>query len=73
MENLGDSEALFKRSDHFRTKAKELVQRGVVPREHGWGGWLGQYQKALTDAAENVGLQQTVRKEDPARQRTLDR
>ena len=34
--DLGDSEALLKRSDHFRWKAQELVQQGIVPREDGW-------------------------------------
>ena len=73
IENLGDSEALLKRSDYFRKKTQELLQRGIVPRENGWGGWLGRYQRALSEAAENVEFQQKTRQEDRTRQRSWDR
>jgi hypothetical protein len=73
IENFGDSEALLKRSDHFGKKAQELLQRGIDPRENGWGGWLGRYQRALSEAAENVEFQQKTRHEDRMRQRSWDR
>jgi len=70
---IRDSEALLKRSDHFKKKAQELLQRGIVPRENGWGGWLGRYQRALSEAAENVEFQQNTRQEDHTRQLTWHR
>jgi len=33
-----------------------------MPREQGWGGWLGRYQKALNAAA-------TIESQSPAKQR----
>jgi len=49
--NLGDAEALFENQDHFRSLAKRLVQRGVVPfDDERWGGWLGRYHETLREA-----------------------
>jgi type IV secretory pathway VirD2 relaxase len=61
VEDLGNSEALLKNRNHFKTKAQELLRRGILPSEEGWGGWLGQYQSALTQAAKEI--------ESPAPQR----
>jgi hypothetical protein len=49
--NLGDAEALFESRDHFRSLARRLAQRGVVPFEdERWGGWLGRYHERLREA-----------------------
>ena len=49
--NLGDAEALFENRDHFRSLAKRLEQRGVVPfDDERWGGWLGRYHEKLREA-----------------------
>ena len=31
------------------------MQLGIIPEEEGWGGWLGQYQAAVKQAAERFG------------------
>ena len=49
--NLGNAEALFENRDHFRSLAKRLLQRGVVPfDDERWGGWLGRYHERLREA-----------------------
>ncbi len=48
--NLGEADALLKDRDHFRTIAKRLLQRGIVPFDDDrWGGWLGKYHEILRD------------------------
>jgi hypothetical protein len=54
VEDLGNSESLLKNRSHFDSRARELLRHGVVPVEQGWGGWLGQYQRSLTQAATAV-------------------
>jgi type IV secretory pathway VirD2 relaxase len=54
IEDLGDSEALLKNRRYFQNQARELLKRGVVPNEDGWGGWLGQYQAGLKQAATEL-------------------
>jgi hypothetical protein len=51
VEDLGNSEALLKNREHFKTKAQELLRQGIAPMEQGWGGWLGQYHSALMQTA----------------------
>jgi hypothetical protein len=51
IDNLGDSESVLCNKAHMRQTARELVKRGVVPDEDGWGGWLGRYQSALKKVA----------------------
>ena len=53
--NLGDAEALFENRDHFRSLAKRLEQRGVVPfDDERWGGWLGRYHEKLREAVYDL-------------------
>ena len=54
VEDLGNSEALLKERKHFKAKAQELLRQGVAPTEQGWGGWLGQYDCALTLVAKEI-------------------
>lgn len=35
----------------YRETAREMIRGGVYPRDGGWNGWLGRYQKALVDTA----------------------
>jgi hypothetical protein len=51
IEELGDSESILHNKAYLREAAQRLIQRGIVPQEEGWNGWLGRYQKALTEAA----------------------
>ena len=34
--------------------ARRLSQRGIIPIEDGWNGWLGRYQSALVHAVEEI-------------------
>jgi type IV secretory pathway VirD2 relaxase len=54
IDDLGNSESLLKNGSHFKAKARELLKEGVLPVEQGWGGWLGQYQRALMQAAAGI-------------------
>jgi hypothetical protein len=47
--DLGDAEKLLKNPQHLRETAHELLRRGAIPTEDGWGGRLGRYQTALRE------------------------
>lgn len=49
--DMGDSEAVLHNKGHFRETARRLIRSGIIPQEEGWNGWLGRYQKALSNAA----------------------
>ena len=51
IEDLGDSEAVLRNKVYMRQTARNLVKRGAVPDEDGWGGWLGRYQAVLKKMA----------------------
>jgi hypothetical protein len=48
--DMGDSEAILRNKAHLRETASEMIRRGVFPKDDGWNGWLGRYQKALVAA-----------------------
>jgi hypothetical protein len=49
--NLGEADTLLRNRDHFRSRAKRLLQCGVFPfDDERWGGWLGKYHEALREA-----------------------
>jgi len=58
---MDDSETVLTNKAHLRETAREMIRRGVHPRDGGWNGWLGRYQKALVDAA--FALEQEKAKE----------
>jgi hypothetical protein len=51
IDELGDSESILHNKAYFRETAQRLIPRGMVPQEDGWNGWLGRYQKSLTEAS----------------------
>ena len=53
IDDLGDSETILRNKTHFRETVQRLIRRGIIPKEDGWNGWLGRYQKALCDAARS--------------------
>ena len=61
IKDMGDSEAILSNKAHLRETVREMTQRGVTPKDDGWNGWLGRYQKALVDAA--FALEQEKAKE----------
>jgi hypothetical protein len=54
IEDVGNADSLLRKRAHFENEARELLRNGVLPKEQGWGGWLGQYQHALKRAAMEI-------------------
>jgi hypothetical protein len=50
-EDMGDAESILRNRRYLVETARQLVKRGIVPEESGWGGWLGRYQAALRKTA----------------------
>lgn len=73
VEDLGDSEALLKRSAYFQRTAQDLLSQGITPSEDGWGGWLGRYQQALKEAATKVEFYAKARGVDRTRDGSRER
>ena len=46
-EDMGDAESILRNRRYLSETARQLVKRGIVPGESGWGGWLGRYQAVL--------------------------
>jgi type IV secretory pathway VirD2 relaxase len=68
VEDLGNSEFLLKNRDHFNSKARNLLT-GYSPSENGWGGWLGEYNSALVQAAKEIQAPAPQRHQDRERSR----
>jgi hypothetical protein len=49
--DLGNPHDLLTDHQHFARTAQKMIKRGVLPPEPGAGGWLGQYQQKLWQAA----------------------
>ena len=74
--DLGDAETLLNSSRHLGETARQLLMRGVMPTEDGWGGWLGRYQSALcktTREIEERNERDWVRKQERRRDRSRGR
>ena len=59
--DLGDAEKLLNNRHLLEENVHELVKRGAIPTEDGWGGWLGKYQAALASAANEIGRNRDLR------------
>jgi type IV secretory pathway VirD2 relaxase len=62
LEDLGDSEKVLKDRALLSENARALLKRGIAPTEDGWGGWLGRYQAALTNAAREIAYAKSRRR-----------
>ena len=51
IKDLGECEALLRNGPYLKQAARALIERGSIPDEVGWGGWLGLYQAALRRTA----------------------
>jgi len=49
--DMGDAEKLLKKPQQLRKTVREMLKRGAIPTEDGWGGWLGRYQTALRETS----------------------
>jgi len=54
VKDLGNAELLLTNLRHLGEEARELLKRGIMPTEDGWGGWLGKYQAALCKTAREI-------------------
>jgi hypothetical protein len=61
--DLGDAEKLLRNPHDLKETARQLLNRGIVQTEDGWGGWLGRYQGALRKSALEIA--------DPSRDERL--
>jgi type IV secretory pathway VirD2 relaxase len=52
--DFGDAEQHLKNRRALRENARALLQRGLVPTEDGWDGWLGRYQAAVAELASEI-------------------
>lgn len=56
-EDLGRADDILKDQRHLKDTAQNLLKRGIIPPEDGWGGWLGKYQAAVRQAAFDLQRQ----------------
>ena len=70
--DLGDAERLLTDRHHLSESARLLLERGIMPTEDGWGGWLGKYQAGLRDAVREI-VERKVRDRTRSRDRSLGR
>jgi hypothetical protein len=68
--DLGDAEMLLNNPRHLGETARQLLKRGIMPTEDGWGGWLGRYQTALCETVLEI---EERRQRDSARGRQRSR
>jgi type IV secretory pathway VirD2 relaxase len=61
IDELGDSESILRNKRYLRDAAQRLIRRGIVPQEDGWNGWLGRYQRAVSEAATTLDGQQPLK------------
>jgi type IV secretory pathway VirD2 relaxase len=76
IKDLGDAETLLADPKYLAKAAHDLHNRGVIPTEDGWSGWLGRYQHALlqaTVAVEELTNGDPSRARRPRRDRSPDR
>jgi type IV secretory pathway VirD2 relaxase len=69
IDELGDSESILRNKRYLRETVQRLIGRGIVPQEDGWNGWLGRYQKALTEAATSLEGQRLPKEAEHNRRR----
>jgi hypothetical protein len=73
IDDMGDSGAILSNKRYLRETAQRLARRGIVPHEDGWNGWLGRYQKALSDAPTTPESQRHPKKRERDKKRDIGR
>jgi type IV secretory pathway VirD2 relaxase len=69
VDDFGDAEAVLNNNAHMRQTVRNLIKRGVIPDEDGWGGWLGRYQAGL----KKMALEELDRDQQRKSERYRDR
>ena len=65
IDDRGDANAVLKNKAFLSDAAQRLIKRGVIPTEEGWGGWLGAYQRAISQTAMARDTERFRRKQRP--------
>jgi hypothetical protein len=73
IDELGDAESILRNKLHLRETAQKLIRRGVIPKDGGWDGWLGRYQKALAETAIALERQRVTKEAERKKKRDLGR
>jgi len=73
IEGLGDAESLLNKRGQLDATARNLIKRGIIPTEDGWGGWLGRYQAAVRRAAMELEYPHPANDRDRVRDRQRGR
>jgi hypothetical protein len=61
IDELGAAESILRDKLYLRETARQMARHGIVPQDEGWDGWLGQYQRALAEAAMTIERQHLLR------------
>ena len=59
--DYGDADALLNNRGFVNKQAHTLLRQGIAPAQDLWGGWLGQYHKALRVTLERPALSRIER------------
>jgi type IV secretory pathway VirD2 relaxase len=62
IDELGDAESILHNKGHLREAAQQLIRLDIVPQDDGWNGWIGRYQKALSETATALDRQRATKK-----------
>ncbi len=54
IEDLGTAESILKNRGYLVQTAQQLVRKGAIPEQQGWGGWLGRYHQAVDRTADEL-------------------
>jgi hypothetical protein len=73
IDELGDSESILRDKGYLQETAQRLIGHGIVPQEDGWKGWLGRYQKAVSEAATALEGERPVKETERERRRDRGR
>src|SRR5580700_7372514 len=71
IDELGDAESILRSTLHLRETAQKLIWRGIMPKDNGWHGWLGRYQKALEETGTTLERQRVTKEAQVKKKKTL--
>ena len=73
IKNFGKAEDVLREHNLLADRARQLLQRNLVPTEDGWGGWLGRYQSGLRKSALELVRQAERLEQTKVQRRQKDR
>jgi hypothetical protein len=70
---LGDAESILRNTLRLRETAQKPIRRGIMPKDNGWNGWLGRYQKALEETGTTLERQRVTKEAHVKKKQDLGR